>query len=243
MNFSHYKKLLFLAVAFLLTQALSAQYTVKGTVYDSSRTYPLEAVSVMTSSGKFTTTSAAGAYTINVGEKDSIWFSYLGKPTIKFPVLKINDVNQFDIALKVPINVLKGVTVRPRNYREDSLQFRNDYRKGFDFQRPNVETLTSIGPNGAGIDINELIRVFQFRKNKSMALFQKRLLRQEQDRFIDHRFNKALVLRLTGLTGEEQELFMNMFRPSYEFSLYTSDYDFQEYIKKCFDLYKSRKGL
>jgi plasmid maintenance system killer protein len=226
-----------LACFLLAAHQLQAQYKIQGTVYDSSRSYPMVSVSVLSTNGNGAVTDANGHYSISVGEKDSIWFSYLGKPTIKFPVLKIADVSQFDISLQVSITVLKEVKVMPRNYKQDSIQNRLDYAKIFDFQKPNLGTMTSIGPTGAGIDMNELIRVFQFRKNKSTLRFQERLLQQEQDKSIDHRFNKALVRRLTNLSGEELDKFMVLYRPTYEFTLYSSDYDFQLYIKESYKIF------
>jgi hypothetical protein len=236
-------RLLFLLFACAFFGAASAQSQLKGTVYDSSHTYPLDAVSVMTTGGRGTVSNAAGAYQIDVTEKDSIWFSYLGKPTRKFAVKKITDLNQFDIALQVPVTVLREIRITPRNYRQDSLQNRADYAKAFDFQRPNLSTMTSIGPNGAGIDLDELIRVFQFRKNRSMAAFQKRLLLEEQEKFIDHRFSRQLVRRLTDLTGDDLEAFMLKYRPPYDFVLLTGDYDFQDYIRKSFRTFKEVKGF
>lgn len=209
------------------------QFKLKGTVYDSTKNYPLELVSVLTTSGRGTHTDAWGNYQIEVTEKDSVWFSYLNKPTIKYAVSKIVNNEQFDIALHVNIPVLKEVIVRPRSYRLDSLQNRIDYAKGFNFRRPNVESMTSIGPQSAGIDINELIRVFQFRKNRSMEAFRERLLQQERDKYVDHRFNKALVIRLTALRGSALDSFMQMYRPSYEFTIRTPEYDFQLYIKRA----------
>lgn len=215
----------------------------KGTVFDSSHRYRIEAVTVVSTGGKMTMTDSLGRYQISVGEKDSIWFSYLGKPTPKYPVLKMMDVTQFDIALRLTSDVMKEVIVRNRNYRQDSIQNRRDYAKVFDFHRPNVASLTSIGPTGAGIDLDELIRVFQFRKNKSMEKFKDRLEEQERQKFIDHRFNKALVKRLTNLDGTELDIFMVRYRPSYAYALTASEYDFQMYIKKCFELYKSYKSF
>lgn len=221
----------------------AAQYRIQGTVFDSSRLYPLEAVSVISTGGGGTITDAAGHYSINVGERDSIWFSYLGKPTVKFPVLKINDVSHFNIALQVRMTVMKELTIRPRYYREDSLQNREDYAKVFNFQKPNIGTMTSIGPTGAGIDINELIRSFQFRKNRSMERFQKRLVAEEQEKYVDYRFSKALVLRLTGLSGAAQETFMKAYRPTYEFTLYSSEYDFQAYIKEAYRMWSRQRSF
>jgi hypothetical protein len=232
-----------MAIALISSKASVAQYKIQGNVYDSSRHYPLELVSVLSTNGKGVVTDSNGHYTIEVGEKDSIWFSYLGRPTIKFPVLKITDVQHFDLALKVNVKELKGVTVRAPNYKEDSIQNRKDYAKVFNFHRPNIGTMTSIGPTGAGIDLNELIRTFQFRKNKNMVHFQERLLQQEKDKFIDHRFNKALVRRLTNLDGDELNRFMVLYRPEYEFTLYSNDYDFQLYIKEAFVAYRKQKAF
>jgi hypothetical protein len=221
----------------------AAQYKVKGIVFDSSRIYRIEAVTVMSTGGRITMTDSMGRYSIDVAERDSIWFSYLGKPTPKYPVLKIADVTQFDIALRLKTDVMEEVKIRNRSYKMDSLQNRKDYARVFDYKKVSVASMTSIGPTGAGIDLDELIRLFQFRKNKNMLRFQNRLLEQEQEKFVDHRFNKALVRKLTGLDGEELERFMAAFRPSYDYALRTSEYDFQLYIKKAYSVFKSNKSF
>lgn len=228
----------------LAAQPLHAQFKVKGTVYDSSRIYPLEAVTVLSTAGKGTFTDVNGNYEIDVREKDSIWFSYLGKPTVKYPVLKMNDPLHFDIALHVNTTVLKEVKVMPRNYRLDSIQNRIDYAKIFDYEKPKLKTSMGGGAGGVGVgfDLDELIRMFQFRKNKNMLRFQQRLLEQEQEKFIDHRFNKQLVRRLTNLTDEKLDSFMAIYRPTYEFTLLASDYDFQSYIKSCYEQFKTMEG-
>jgi len=212
-------------------QETQAQFKLSGTVYDSSRTVPVEAVTVLSSSGQGAITNQFGHYEINVSEKDSVWFSYLNKPTVKFAVGKIYDVTRFDIALPYNMEVLQEVTLRPRNYRFDSLQNRLDYAKAFNFQRPSLGTMTTIGPNGAALDLDELIRVFQFRKNKNMIRFRERLLDQEKDKYVDHRFNKGLIRRLTGLDSANLDLFMRVYRPSYEFTVTANEFKFQTYIK------------
>ena len=91
--------------------------------------------------------------------------------------------------------------------------------------------------------VDEVIRMFQFRKNRNTLKFQERLVQQEQDKFVDHRFNKALVHRLTNLSGEELDKFMQQYRPTFVFTQYSNDYDFQSYIKESFEIYKSRKAF
>ncbi len=210
-------------------------------MYDSTRNYPLELVSVLTTAGKGTVTNAEGVYEIEVAEKDSIWFSYLGKPTVKFPVLKIANPFGFDISLKVNVTVLKEVKIRPRNYKQDSAQNRLDYAKIFNYKKPGLKTVTPQYGVGAGFDLNEIINAFRFKRNRSMLSFQKRLLEQEREKSVTHRFNKALVRRLTMLDGAELDSFMLVFRPSYEFTMSTGDYDFQQYIKTAHARFK--RGL
>jgi plasmid maintenance system killer protein len=210
-------------------------------VYDSSRNYPLEAVSVLSTSGRGTLTNADGLYQIEVAEKDSIWFSYLGKPTVKFPVLKIANPYEFDISLQVSIPTLKEVKIRPKNYRFDSIQNRKDYAKIFNYQKPKLKVVTPQYGVGAGFDLDEIINMFRFKRNRSIASFQQRLLLEEQDKSIDHRFNKALVRRLTMLTGAELDSFMYTYRPSFLFVKMAGEYEFQYYIKEAY--YRFRHGL
>lgn len=204
-------------------------------VYDSSRANPLSSVSVISTSGKGTITDINGHYEIEVGEKDSIWFSYLGKSTVKYPVLKMQDPWRFDIAIQINVPVLREIKILPRNYRQDSIQNRLDYAKAFNYRKVSVGSMTNIGQNGAGIDVDELIRLFQFRKNKMALSFQRRLIEQEKDAFINNRFSKGLVLKLTGLTDAARDTFMQLYRPDFEFASTSSDYEFQFYIKICFD--------
>jgi hypothetical protein len=74
-----------------------------------------------------------------------------------------------------------------------------------------------------------------------MLAFQQRLLQQERDKFIDHRFNKALVRRLTSLSEPELDSFMFIYRPSYTFTQSAGDYEFHKYIKDSGERFK--KGL
>ena len=240
MGFRILQILVFLFFLFLFkTTPVSAQYKIRGTVYDSTRTYPVAFVSVISTSGRGTVTNSFGEYEIEVGEKDSIWFSYLNKPTVKFPVLKIATPLSFDISLLVNVTVLKEVKIRPRNYRQDSIQNREDYAKIFNYRKPGLSVVTPQYGVGAGFDINEIINVFRFRRNRSIKSFQDRLLAQEEEKFVDHRFNKGLVRRLTHITNDnELDSFMQAFRPPYLFAVMTNDYDFQKYIKDSFERFK-----
>lgn len=217
------------------------QVTVHGTVYNMYRTKPLDRVSVMSSSGRGTVTDSGGNYLITVPDDDSIFFSYLGRTTVKYAVKDINTLNSFDIALHVDATTLKEVNVMPRSYRNDSLQNRKDYEKYFDFKKPNPFTLSdgSAGLGmGAGFDLDQIIRYFQFDRTKRLLAFQRRLEEDEQDKYIDHRFNPSMVLKVTHLQGDELDSFMARYRPSYTFCQRATDYDLLEYTKLAFTEYQ-----
>lgn len=132
----------------------------------------------------------------------------------------------------------------PRDYRSDSIQNREDYAKAFNFQKPGLGTSLNLGPaGGVGLDIGELIHMFQFRRNKRMLAFQQRLLQEEEDRYIDHRFNRALIIRLTQLKGTELDTFVKTYRPDIEFIMTSSDYELQDYIKKSFSHFQRYEQL
>ena len=237
------KGYIFTLIILLATSAAFAQVKVSGRIFDVTKQKTLEAVSVLSNNGGGTMTDEKGKYTIIVDENDSIWFSYLGKPTPKFAVAKIVNIQNFELALHVNIMDLKQVVVMPKSYRRDSIQNRLDYAKAFNFQRPNLSTLTSIGPNGVGLDIDEFIRLFQFRKNRRMEAFQDRLLREEMEAFIDHRFSRALIIKITGLRGAELDTFIRIYRPKVEFIETASEYELQAYIKKSYLQYMRYKSL
>jgi hypothetical protein len=229
----------FIGLLFILSVVpATAQLTVSGYVFDITKKTPLEAVSVLSTSGSGALTDSFGRYKIVVRETDSISFSYLNKSTPKYPVATMPNMEAFDIAIHVKIAELPMVSIRQRNYRMDSIQNRKDYAKAFDFRKPGVR-LNNSGPGGIGVglDLNELINMFRFRKNRNMLFLQKRLLQEERDKYINHRYNKYLVRSLTKLTGTALDSFMLIYRPTYEFVLQCNDLELGYYVQKCYEHY------
>jgi hypothetical protein len=231
---------------FLATAAFAQFTTVSGTIYDITARRPLEAVAVLSTSGRGTITDTAGRYSLTVKKTDSIWFSLIGKTTMKYAVDTISNLSGFDVMLHIKATQLPEVTVRNRYYRFDSIQNRNDYAKVFNFRKPSLQIINNPTYNTtpgvtAGLDINEIINMFRFKRNRQILALQRRLLQQEQDAYIDHRFKKLFVIKLTGLSGATLDSFMVAYRPDYEFLLTLNDLEFGYYIERCFDLYKQHK--
>ncbi|HUS03150.1 MAG TPA: hypothetical protein VMY77_15535 [Chitinophagaceae bacterium] len=203
-------------------------------------------VIVKSTGGGSTITDSLGAYHINTTENDSISFYYNNKSTQKFPVRSITNYTAFDISLQVHVfekyKLLKEVKIFTKNYRYDSAENRLTYSKIFDYQKPGLRSTYTPG-SPPGLDVNELINMFRFRRNKQQLAFQKRLLEEEEDKYINYKFNSILLKRVTGLTGATLEKYKQTYRPSYEFLLTASELEFYEYILNTANKFKKQEGL
>lgn len=223
---------LLVLLAFSGRRALGQQ-EVHGTVYDRSRLFAMPGVSVMSTSGRGTMTDSTGQYRLRVTKRDSVYFSYLGKSTAKFPMRSIDLNNPMDVSLAVAVDSLPLVVVRPKPYRYDSMENRDEYRKVFDYEPDYLGQ----GQGGAGINLDML---FGARRNRQMMALKERLIEEEQDKYVDYRFNRTLVRRITGLQRPALDIFMKMYRPTYDFIKgCENDYEFYKYIKDC-GIYFSR---
>jgi hypothetical protein len=230
-------KFLLLLVFIFYCSFSMAQFTVSGVVLDKGKISLVEGAEVYSTGGQKTITDSMGKYRIGVFPADSIYFVYNGKPTQRFAVSKISNLTQFDVSLHVFVNsrysLLKEVVVYSKNFRRDSIENRETYAKEFGYQKPGVHT--SIGPGGSvGADVNELINIFRFKRNKRLKAFQNRLEEQEQEQYINYRFNKLFVSRITGLKSPALDTFLVWYRPSYEFAAASDEIVFNQYILNAY---------
>ncbi len=210
-----------------------AQYSISGTVLDKTKINTVENVRVVSSGGMFTVTDSLGKYEIKVKPGDSLTFIYKNKPTQQFAVNGITSIQDFNISLHVQVeskyNTLKEVVVYSKSYKQDSIENRQSYADVFDYERPGLST--SIGPGGTvGADVNELINIFRFKRNKRLRAFRNRLEEQEQEKYVSYRFNKIAVGRITGLSGNALDTFVIWYRPDYLFAAMSSELLFNQYI-------------
>lgn len=226
----------------LIPASLKAQLMVSGSVMDSTRQFILPAVKVSSTNGQVTYTDSTGHYDILVSSNDSIHFTYLDKSTIWFPVRDIKDTRQFNISLQVTLKsaykTLKEVVVIKKSYKQDSVENRLKYQKIFDANTGQVGITSGGGLyGGAGLDPNDIINLFRFRRNRSLKAIQNRLVQDEQDKFINYRFNKDLVKQITGFTGTNLDRFMKIWRPDYEWVAITSEIEFHTWILEASKAY------
>ena len=230
----------FIIIYFFGTNAV-AQIIVSGTVLDNGKVNFVEAATVMTIGGKPGFTDSLGRYSITAKSGDSIYFVYNNKPTQKFAVNKIPNPNQFDISLHISVkskySVLKEVVVYAKNYKQDSAENRQNYGEVFSYRKNGIGTSITPG-GGVGLDANELINMFRFKRNKRLKAFQKRLEEDEQEKYVNYRFNKIFVKRITQLKGELLDTFLVWYRPTYYFTTSSSEIEFNQYVLNASYHYK-----
>lgn len=226
------------------TDAHAQFTTVSGNVYDISARRPLEAVAVQSTSGRGTITDSTGYYNLTVLKTDSIWFSLIGKSTMKYPVDTISNLERFNVMIHVRSFDLPEVKVRNNYYRYDSSMNRQDYAKVFNFKKPSIGVVTNRTYNpGAtvGFDLEGIINMFRVKRNRSILSLQKRLLEEEDEKYVNSRFTKIFVKKITGLQSPELDTFMNRYRPNPSLVRLLNDLELGYYIGKQYEEYKSTK--
>lgn len=219
----------------LLTAIGKAQVrTVYGTVYERSARFGLAGVSVKSTSGAGAVTDSLGHYSIKVPVTDSISFSYQGKSTMKLPVKAVPLNRPYDMSLHVEITTLPTVVVEEKriDYQTDSAAFREEYRKVFDYSPEYISSANG----GVGVNIDAL---FHMKRIQRMEKFREQLVEIEQQKYIDHRFNKPLIQKLTGLKPPVLDSFMIQYRPTYDMLMrFENQYEYYKYIRDWANYYQ-----
>jgi hypothetical protein len=212
--------------------AVAQVIEIKGAVYDGTQQYAMQGVSVVSTSGIGTKTDSVGRYKLMVPMSDSIVFSYLGRGTAKYPVKDMPRGYPFDVSLQITMDTLPEAFVKSPNYRADSMANRQEYAKAFDYSKGIMHNMKLDRRAGFGIGL-DLDMLLNPKAGRELQTLQDRLVWEEQDKYIEHRWNKAVVRRVTGLEPPALDSFMRQYRPSYDFiESCKTEYEFYKYIQE-----------
>ncbi len=204
---------------------LAAQTFLKGKIYEAGTDSLINDVTIFNSTSKLAVHSSPdGSYAIAAAEGNRIIFSAAGfmpdTLMVSYDMLR----TQHDITLFIKAINLKPVTVIG-SYSADSLARRNFYRDIYKKQ-PGITGFNT--PQYAGIVLSPLS--YFSAKSKKKRQLKNRLIKNEQEAYIDYSFPAEWIERLTGLHGDSLRLFMYSYRPSYSFCRKTSREDMVVYI-------------
>lgn len=211
-----------------------------------------EGIMVESKKGNQTTfTDERGYFSIYVLPHDTLYY-YVNKlaRSIPYPVDSIKDWNAYAIAIqtidydiamarkygtpidKVDASInLGNVTVTARNYHKDSLQNRLEYDKIFNYKNPPINPFSPV---------QTIYDLLSFKKKKRIKRMRKDLLFEEEQGYVDTRFNKTVVKRSIGKAIDDAVLdaYMRRYRPTYAQSIGMEDLSMVMYIRKTFKLYQ-----
>lgn len=157
-------------------------------------------------------TASDGSYNIAAHEGDVVVFTATGfiPDTVKVGFSML--LTSYNVNLEKRIITLETAKV-VSSYNADSLARRNEYQKIF-AKQPGI-TGFNTPEKGFGVILSPLS--FFSKNAKEKRRLKKRLLKQEQDDYIDRFFPVEWVSKLTGLRSDSLHLFMYGYRPSYKF--------------------------
>ena len=203
---------LFAFLLFIFCIEIHAQSIVKGKIYDGKTDSVITAVNVYNLSTKQSARSdLTGNYSITAAEGHQLVFSVVGYKPDTVVVVYSMLLAQYDETLFREIITLKNVTVTS-SYMGDSISRRNNYDKMYTL--PNI-TGHNTPQYGFGVSLSPFSYFSSQAKQKRQL--KKRLIKEEQEYYVDRSFPKQWVGSVTGLTGDSLTRFMVLYRPSYSF--------------------------
>jgi len=227
----------------LFVCSVSYAQKITGFVMDKATKQSVSGALVSTESAQ-THTNLAGGFEIDVtASSDSLKITHFAYKTYTIAISRVTTV--LYIELEPSVISLNAVTIHgDRDFKKDSIENRIAYAKQFHYKGPTVMDAFMGNSNkqpGELISINPLILIAELTKKSTPEYkFNKILIRDEHEQYVDEHFNKGIVSWVTGLSGDTLSVFLTQYRPTYKFVLKATDYDMEVYIKES--LRKFKKG-
>lgn len=231
MAYSIQRILLTFAVIFTVNFSF-AQTLIKGEIKDFANNHDLENVNIRNIyTQKGMTTKEDGHFEIVVKKGELIEFSKVGYQTLRIRISSETSPLYYNLVMSRAAIMLREVDIKgkPIDFKKDSVKFRESY------------DLVLRKPKKEDVDMRSMPLAMLSKKNRQEWAFQEMYAEWEQEKYIDFVFNEKLVHKITYLENDELAFFIKKYRPSYEFLRSASQYEFLDYIKHCYYLFKGKK--
>ncbi|HEX9513845.1 MAG TPA: hypothetical protein VF939_25315 [Puia sp.] len=228
-----------LSLLLLSASPVFSQQFLSGRIHKKSSTEVLMSVSVHNlTQRKYNQSDMGGNFKIGAMKGDTVVFTsagYLPDTTI-VNTWMFEEADGYTVYLKPNLVELPSVRVGEQsNYQLDSLKRRDDYRQLEDSLHKVKLAFGKTFSDGVGISFSPLS--YFYGPEARRRRFRKRLKQEEIDYYIDSRFPRPYVARVTGLQGDSLQVFMFRYRPSYKFCRQASNEDMLFYINDCLKKY------
>lgn len=168
-------------------------------------------------------------------------FSHVGYRTDTIVVDTSMQAGDYPVYMEPKAQTLRAVEVGSlSNYQLDSLARREEYSWVYDHGTPPRLERKRTG-DGVGVSLN----IFRnaSKEDQDREKLKKRLMREEEEHYIDFRYSRDYVSRLTKLKGDSLQQFMMHFRPTYDYCRKAANVDILVYVNDSFKKYMKRGEL
>ena len=213
------------------------QQFLTGKVFKKNSTEFLISVSIHNITGqRYDLSEENGSYRIQAAPGDHIAFSSVGYVADTVTVTASLLTAEYTVYLDVRAQTLQAVRVGEfSNYQLDSMDRRKEYAWVYDHDNTPHVARDRQGADGVGVTLNI------FRNSGSAAHqrkdLKKRLEKEEEDYYVDSRYNKDYVSKMTHLKGDSLLQFMRRYRPSYDYCRKAANVDILVYISDSYKQY------
>jgi hypothetical protein len=217
-----------------------AQQTLGGKIHKKGSSELLMSVTVENlSSHRFNESDIGGNYRIAAQQGDSVIFSSTAYRPDTLIVSAFMLAEGFDIYLQPHVETLAAVRVGSlSNYQIDSIERWKDYDWVAPKQKVKLVDRTREAGDGVGISFSPQ---FKTHEDKEKARLKKRLDEEEQEFYIDFRFSREYVVRLTHFQGDSLQTFMKDYRPTYGFCREATSQDMLLYVNDSMKKFKKEE--
>lgn len=227
------------AILQLFISGASAQGQISGNIKGNSEILFAATIQNITQH-KVNSSDLGGNYKIVAQTGDSLIFSHLGYVSDTIVVNSTMFNERMPIELKIKVSYLQSVDVdEMAKYRMDSLSRREDY--DYIFKGKNAKPLYDNKLSGDGRGVNFSPFGHWSSSEKQKRRLKERLESDDKEEFIYYKFSRR-VPRLTGLSGDSLIVFINKYKPSYDYCLHASGQDMLLYINDKLVLFKKRNS-
>lgn len=215
-----------------LVRTGNAQQFLTGKVYVKGSSDTLISVSIHNiTAQRYDLSDEDGSYRIQVAPGDHVAFSAVGHMPDTITVTASMMTASFPVFLEIKAQTLQAARVEFTNYQLDSMDRRREYSWVYD--HGNESKLEhDRKSDGVGVTMNIFRNTSSAAKQRERL--QKRLAKEEQDYYVDFRYNKDYVGKITHLKGDSLKTFMQKFRPSYDYCRKAATVDILVYINDCY---------
>ncbi|WP_343306123.1 carboxypeptidase-like regulatory domain-containing protein [Chitinophaga niabensis] len=159
-----------------------------------------------------------GYYRINASKGDLIIVSFIGYVSDSFTVTNYAGTQVNDVRLREQERFLPSVEVSGKwsPYQLDSLARAEEFKPFLETENRSLVDKSKRGPGqgGFGIVFSPFSRYSQ--KEKDLRKFKKLYDEYNRQSYVDYRYSKAFVTRVTGLVGDSLLQFIYKYTPSHD---------------------------